>query len=326
MKILVDAILLHLSKTRSVDPADEEKEVVITTGAIGAIASSVLCLCSPGEKVLVPDPCWPAIPSIVNMCNAQAEGYPYRTKDDLDTLDHYISHVADASAKMLILINPHNPTGLTLNPEQFVKIFKAIVDKNIFLLCDEVYDNYLPVNYITGNLKYIHFSYKKVLLIGSTSKRYCTPGLRIGYIYGNKEITQSISKSNLLLSGGASPICQATAAYAYNTDESIAPRYREIVEKRRHYTINALNKSGFLVNEDCGSIYVFCQIPGFTSNRIVKFCNHALISGVSVTPGNLFGKSSGDCIRISLSVPLNQLQRAISILIDVKEKMIRNNE
>jgi len=257
-----------------------------------------------------------------NFINAKPAFYPYQAKEDLDNLDQYISRIADATVKLLILINPHNPTGFTLNHEQFERILNVVVEKNIFLLCDEVYDNYLPINYNVGNLRYQHFSYKNVLLIGSTSKRYCTPGLRVGYIYGNKEVTRSISKFNLLISGGVSPICQATAAFAYDSDENIAPGYRELLEKRRQFTEIAMKNKGFVLNEDCGSIYVFFKIPGFTPENTMEFCRLALSHGVSVTPGIFFGKNSKDWIRLSLSAPLDQLQKAVSILNAVRKKMI----
>ncbi|MDD7184129.1 MAG: aminotransferase class I/II-fold pyridoxal phosphate-dependent enzyme [Oscillospiraceae bacterium] len=99
------------------------------------------------------------------------------------------SHNAD----IVILGNPNNPTGLTLNTEIMKTISDICIKKNIYFLCDECFLDFVR----DGRSKSIfNFMNNRVIILKAFTKIYAMAGLRLGYaLFGDKELAEKVKYS-----------------------------------------------------------------------------------------------------------------------------------
>src|SRR5437868_11882469 len=134
---LRQAIAKHVSDTRRVQIAPEE--VVVVPGGKPMIFFPMLALVEEGDEVIYPNPGFPIYESMANFLNARA--VPIQLREEMDfRLD--VNELADLitdRTKLIILNSPHNPTGGIITKEDVQDIARAIGDRDIMVLSDEIY-------------------------------------------------------------------------------------------------------------------------------------------------------------------------------------------
>src|SRR3989441_6132484 len=134
---LREVIAQYVSHTRRVDVAPDE--VVVVPGGKPIIFFSILTLAEAGDEIIYPNPGFPIYESMINYVGAKA--VPIRLREELDfRLDvDELSSLINERKKLIILNSPQNPTGGVLQKEDIDRIARAIGDRNIMVLSDEIY-------------------------------------------------------------------------------------------------------------------------------------------------------------------------------------------
>src|SRR3989442_1711048 len=127
----------YVSETRGVTVTPEE--VVVVPGGKPIIFFSILALAEEGDEVIYPNPGFPIYESMINYVSAKA--VPIRLREELDfRLDvDELAALINARTKLIILNSPQNPTGGVLEKKDIDGIARAIGDRNIMVLSDEIY-------------------------------------------------------------------------------------------------------------------------------------------------------------------------------------------
>ena len=288
-----------------------ETEIVGLIGSKEGVFNLSQVLINPGDLVLLPDPCYPVYP--VGALVAQAETYhmPLLPENDfLPDLDAIPVEIAN-KAKLMWLNYPNNPTG-AIAPYSFLEEVVAFAKTHEILIAhdapylDICFDNFqaLSILQVPGG--------KEVAVeFNSLSKLYNMAGWRVGMAMGNPDVIKLLcTYKSQLDSSHFKPVMKAAEAALLGDQDWIQDR-NLVYQERRDIIVETLRELGFDLEVPKASIYVWAKLPKSWTDS-TAFCDALLHeTGVSVTPGNVYGKSGAGFIRISLVTPIERLTQAM---------------
>ncbi len=294
---IADKFTKELGKPTSVN------QILITVGAMEAVASSILSLINPGEKIgiITPDYCnhFPA----ALLTKGEVVEIPMRENDVWQLDVENVQAAAKIGLKALIVTNPSNPTGAVLTHEQLRELVNLSTQYGFWLLVDETYSflTYDDMKF-TSLLKFYE-KCQRLITIRSFSKEYAMTGWRVGYIVARPETVKLISRTHDALVGCVAKISQRAALAAISGPQEIVSKYQHILQRRREVICKKLDTlTNFLTfAKPQGAYYIFPKLQNSRSSeeiseKILKTVN------VAVVPGVAFGKTGEGHIRISYAV------------------------
>ena len=270
-------------------------------------------LVNPGDEVVVFDPCYATYEGVVAGAGATMVSAPLNPDAGFSIDFAALEAVLTPRTRAILLNNPHNPTGSLLNEDTCERLGGLAVQRGLWLICDEVYEDLIYDNRpLVSPLNHAAFD-GHALGCASISKSHAAPGLRSGWVVGAEEVvSQLVPLAETMLFGNQPFIADATAAALGDTGETAA-RMRESLRRRAQLVTAALDGvAGLRVAEPQAGMFALVGV-GDTG---VGLDGHAFASrlleqaGVAVMPGTSFGAVTRDWIRLSLTVPDEMLQRA----------------
>ncbi len=292
-----------------------EDQIIISHGAAEGFFSVIAALIEPEDEVILLEPNWPTVDSLVLLMG----GKPIKInslKNEEDIIDQ-LNKCYSVKTKMLCFNTPNNPTGVVMAQSLIDKICNWAIEKEIFILADEVYRFLQFSTQHTTSLKYLSH-YKKYIYINSFSKKYAMTGWRIGYIITDGILAKKILKPSQLAITNVASFIQLAAIEALTNAESneYSNSMQLQYQIRRDEIINfckVLNIE-FLFPE--GAFYLFIKLPDINLSD-VEFCNKLLNEyNTCMVPGSAFGKSGSGYVRVSFA---NELETVKSGLKQVNE-------
>ncbi len=165
------------------------EDILVTTGAIEANFLLFSTLLQPGDHVVAVSPAYQQLHSVPRALGAevdlwsvvQDDGFAY----DLDVLEKLVTD----RTRLIVINTPHNPTGATLDDQQLDRVVEIAERIGAWVLSDEAY-RWLE---IPGGEKLpdpLHDRYERAISVGTVSKPFGVPGLRIGWFVANAGIAQ----------------------------------------------------------------------------------------------------------------------------------------
>ncbi len=304
---------------------DAAKEVVLTVGGSEAIDIALRAMLDPGDEVLIPQPSYVSY----EPCTVLADGVPViiNLKEENDfrlTAEEVLSAVTDKT-KILILPFPNNPTGSVLRREDLEAIAKVCIEKDIFVISDEIYSalTYGDARHVT--IASIPGMKERTILINGFSKAYAMTGWRLGYACGPEEIMKQMVKIHQFAIMCAPTTSQYAAVEALRNGDNDVEMMRQSYDQRRRFLVHTFREMGLDCFEPFGAFYVFPSIKslGMTSD---EFAEKLLKSEkVAVVPGTAFGDCGEGFLRISYAYSLDELKEATGRIARFVEKC-RNGE
>lgn len=205
------------------------ENITVTHGAIGANQLVFLSLLEKSDEVISIVPTYQQHYSIPESLGAKVKLLFLKEENnwlpDLDELESLIT----SKTKLICLNNPNNPTGAVIPDNMLKKIVKIADSKNIWILSDEAYRGLnLKGNPYSNSISDI---YSKGISVGSMSKTYSLPGLRVGWVAACKELVQEINHQREYNTISISFLDDYLAATALENKEKIAQRNFEIMNQ-----------------------------------------------------------------------------------------------
>ena len=175
---LRETIAQYVSETRRVDVTPDE--VVVVPGGKPIIFFTILALVEDGDEVIYPNPGFPIYESMINFLGAKA--VPIRLREEMDfRLDvDELAGLINERTKLIILNSPQNPTGGVLEKGDIDAIARAIGDRNVMVLSDEIYSR-LIFEGEHHSIMSIDGMKERCILLDGFSKTYAMTGWRMGY-------------------------------------------------------------------------------------------------------------------------------------------------
>ncbi|MCK4361884.1 MAG: LL-diaminopimelate aminotransferase [Dehalococcoidia bacterium] len=292
---------------------DPDREVLPLIGAKEGIGHIALCFIDPGDIALVPNPAYPVY-SIGTMFAGGSSHYMPLTEDNdfLPDLDRIPGDIA-RKAKIMWINYPNNPTAAVAEPDFFERVV-AFAKKYDIAVCHDgpytevAFDGYRPVSFLeaTGAMEAgVEFH--------SLSKSYNMTGWRVGMMVGNAGIIDALRRVKSNLDSGIPQAIQHAAIEALTGPQDCVSEHNAIYQRRRDRLLQTLSQIGLNAKPPRASLYIWARVPdGYTS---LEFATSLLEeAGVVVTPGTSYGKHGEGYIRLSLTIPDERLEEALTRL------------
>ena len=250
-----------------------EDDVYVTHGVTEALQIIFAAFLRPGDTVLAPGPHYPPYLAYPQMYGATTVEYKLDSNDGWRIDFDDVRRKMDDSVRLLVLINPNNPTGnvpTTHEIDTFVEIAREY--PNCTIVSDEIYDGLdLSGNFISLASRADDVP---VITLNGVSKVFFAPGWRIGYMawHDPKRVLDKVRDGVERLL--RSRLCASTPAqYGFLAglvqDQGWLSEYREIIRERMEYSLSRIASIDGL---DCqapgGAFYLFVRItdPKFSTN------------------------------------------------------------
>ncbi|GHO53198.1 pyridoxal phosphate-dependent aminotransferase [Ktedonobacter robiniae] len=303
------------------------ENVVATMGGTNALQSIFHATVGPGDEVLIPDPCWPVYYTQLLVCGATA--VPYR----LDPANEWLPSVAELEqlvtprTRMLLINTPGNPTGAVFPRELIADLLAFALRHDLYLLSDECYDQIVfegehvsPATLLSAEeLEQGHF-----IGVYTFSKTYAMTGWRVGYAVASKALIKSITEVLAGSHTNVSLIGQRAAAAALTGPQDCVTTMREAYRRRRDLATRLLKEYDRYIYTPHGAFYALIDVRD-RAGRVSRRDNHFALDllreyNVMIAPGNSFGATSAEFVRISLAASDEDVEYGVRAICEFADK------
>ena len=272
-------------------------EIVLSSGAKNAITNALLVTTDPGDEVLIPKPYWVSYSEMTKLVNAVPIPIETDKKNDFKLTGDLLRKYITDKTKMLLLNNPSNPTGSVYTKEELLDIANICLEKNIYILSDEIYERicynnqFVSVASLGEDIKDI------TITVNGFAKSVAMTGLRLGYTASNKEIAKGISSIQGHLISHPSLTSQYIGYGALKYCKEDVDNMVKTYKNRRDLITSRLDTMKY-VNYvyPNGAFYVFIDLSqvakkyNYKDSFSIEFCDEFLSKyKVAIVPGKAFG-------------------------------------
>lgn len=287
--------LLHLIAGRE---GCGTENVVIGPGSKMLIWGLLSILCERGEIVSTPAPYWPAYALAAESQGLRFQPVPTRLEEG------WRFSVSDIpEAKLFILCNPHNPTGIVLDDGRVDEIMERCRDGRIHLIIDEAYKGlaFRPIPRYEGAIR-----------VRSFSKEFSLESWRLGYAVAPAAVAERLV-SFISRTATCVPRFVQEAGIACLEHESEIRAARGSAWRSRSETLQGeLAKRGFRFAAPGSGMYVFAAREDIIDSE--SFCRERLErTGIAIAPGNAYGGYER-FVRICANQPDDVLENAVAAI------------
>jgi Aspartate/tyrosine/aromatic aminotransferase len=282
---------------------------------------AISCFGEEGAEIIHPTPGFPIYESMINYTGSKA--IPYDLTEDKDlkfNAEKVLSLITDKT-RLLIIINPNNPTGSFVEKSEIDKLADGLKKhSHVAILSDEIYSRQI----FDGKEMPTFFNYPelqdRLIVLDGWSKAYAMTGWRMGWSVWPENLVPHINK--LLINSVScvnAPSQFAGIAALDGPDDSIFEMMKKFDERRKLIHKGLNNLSGVECSLPGGAFYAFPKVIGTGMNgaEFAKKCLHE--AGVAIVPGTSFGKTSSDYVRFSFAASKENISKALEKI----DKMLR---
>jgi aspartate aminotransferase len=297
-------------------------EVLITPGALPAIFLTYTGYVEPGDEVVIIEPSYPPYTELAILFNAKTLYIPLRWKGpeegfelDIDLLEKSIS----SRTKLVVLNNPHNPTGYVIPFKYIEKIVELVRRVNAVVLVDEVYYEFVYNNTVFKSILSLDNWRDNVVYVNSFSKTFSMTGWRLGYLVAREDIVSRLTNVAVNIWSCPTSFVQRGGIAAIKRNE-VMDYVKEVVElfrRRRDLMVSKLREvKDIEVWPSQGTFYLFPYIGKILDRLGINdeiFAEKLLYSKyVVVIPGSSFPDKAGKkFVRLSFAVDMDTISRGI---------------
>ena len=303
-------------------------EVMITPGGQQGMFIIALSLLNPGDEIIVPCPGYNPYQQAAEMSDAVVCKVPMTMETNFTLTAQMVEANITAKSKILVLINPNNPTGTVTPPNEVRKITELAKKHDLIVISDEIYarltfgnNTVLPVASLPGMKE-------RTITLSGFSKAYAMTGWRIGYLAGPRKLIKPMSEVNHAFAISTAAVSQHAALAAITGSQDCVEEMRQTYDARRAAICEGLDAIGMSYAEPQGAFYVYANVAslgfGITAGA---FCERLLADGhVMMYPGTIYGDHTDDFVRMSMTQPVERIKIAMQRMADVVESFLTESQ
>jgi aspartate aminotransferase len=314
---LKEAICDKLSRDNGLDY--KPNQIVVSNGAKHSLVNAFTAILNEGDEVIIPSPYWVSYPEQVKLSGGNPVIFKTTRENGYKVDPQELLKAITPRTRALVLNSPSNPTGQVHDQGALKEIAKIAVEKNIYVLSDEVYEKFI----YTGEHVSIASLGKEIkdltIVINGASKTYAMTGWRIGYTASTAELAGIMSNVQSHATSNPNSIAQMATIAALNGSQECVKQMWEAFEARRNYMVerfDAMDSVSYLMPE--GAFYLFVDISktfnlkynGQVIGNGNSFANLLLENNlVAVVPGDGFG--APECVRLSYATSMESIKEGL---------------
>lgn len=280
------AIADHSSRAYglSVDPA----RIAVTVGASGAFVLSFLAAFDSGDRVVVPEPAFPAYRNILKALGVEVLPLALDEKTEFKPTVAMLEAI-EGPIHGLVIASPANPTGTMMDGDELRALADYCAAHAIRLISDEIYHG---ITYGKEARSMLEFA-PDAIVINGFSKYFCMTGWRLGWAVMPLDLVRpmEVLAQNLFISAPA--LSQEAALTAFDCRKELDLRL-DVYAKNREILLDSLPKAGLrrFAPVD-GAFYLYADVSHLTDDS-KAFCDRILNeANVALAPGADFDSTNG---------------------------------
>ena len=280
---------------------EPEKETIVTIGSKEGLSHLMIAMLSPGEVVMVPDPCYPIHSFSVLIARGDIRSY------DSFSENLMIKSIEDGLAKnpkpkALIISFPSNPTTQTVELGFFEKIVSIAKKHKIVVIHDFAYADICFGSYKAPSFLQAAGAKDIGVESFSLSKSYNMAGWRVGFMSGNEEVISALRRVKSYLDYGIFQPIQISAITALNETRDCVNEITNTYESRRNRLIESFGNSGWEIDKPDATMFIWAKIPEkYKEMGSLEFSKKLITDcKIAASPGIGFGKNGEGYVRFAL--------------------------
>ena len=301
-------------KIKSLYNADIDPErIVIMPGGKPTMHYAISFFGEPSAEIIYPDPGFPIYESMINFTGAKAIPYNMTENRDFSINPDKILSLISEKTRLLILNNPHNPTGGFTEKNIIDKLANGLKSfPNLVILSDEVYDRLIFDKKEIPTLLNYPDLYDRLIVLNGWSKTYAMTGWRLGWSVWPDKLIEHVFKFCVNSHSCVNTPAQYGAIAALDGPEKHLNDMMTEFTIRRKLIVDGLRSlKGIECSLPGGSFFVFPSVKGTKMNgeEFSKRCLEE--AGVAMIPGAAFGKFAVDNVRFNFATSRENISKAI---------------
>ena len=271
-------------------------DILVTNGVSEGLDMVISSIVEEGDEVLLPGPYYPPYASYVRLRGGIPVEFTVDLNNSTPDIDDIRSKITSKTVA-ICLISPNNPTGAVFNEKSLKELVDLANEHNLYILCDEIYDQIVYDEKFVGIGKVAGDS--PVIILNGFSKVHLMSGWRIGYLAFNQspklnEIRENLPKLARVRIASNLPVQKAALESLRGPQEYIAEFVSEL-KKRRDLVVKRLNSiPGLSCSNPKGAFYAFPKIETNRYSSDKEFVLKLLeTKGVLTVYGSGFGTKYG---------------------------------
>jgi aspartate aminotransferase len=299
----------------------EADDLVITVGGSEALLFALQIACDPGDDALVIEPFYTNYAAFARMSGLELRGLPadpasgFRLPDD----DALIAALGPRT-RAILLCSPNTPTGAALSAEDLGRLARLAVERDLFLISDEVYREFVYDGTHVSALSVPGIE-DRVILVDSLSKRYSLCGARLGCLATkNREARAAAGRMAMGRLCPPVPEQRAAAAMVAALPRDFFAPIRETYRRRRDALMDGLSAiPGLRCEKPAGAFYLMATLPvdaeAFSRWALTDFEREGETFMVAPGPGFYATPGLGnDQVRLAYVIEESRLRRAAALM------------
>lgn len=305
-------------------PGLTRDHVHVCVGATAAIQTALATWLQPGDEVLVCAPFWPLVKGMVLALGAVPVEVPFygRLRRGETVADVLAPHVTPRTVALYVT-SPNNPCGTVLSTDQLQDVADFAIARSLWVVADEAYHHYAWAPHRHQFLAALPGMATRTATVFTASKSYALAGVRIGFLCGDPawlDVARRVATHTVY---NVPLVCQLSALGAIETGGPWIAETRALYEQARDLVVQRLDAPFDL---PMGGAYVFADLGADLAGKpMLEFLSDLLRAGVSLSPGDAFGRDFSSWVRICYtSAPLADLATGIDRLNGALERLRRD--
>ena len=284
LPVLLEAIATTIKSTygRTIHPTTE---LLVTAGATQGIFTTIQALVGFGDEVVIIDPAYDCYEPAIILAGGKPIHVAMKADFTIDWLE--LRNVISQKTKLLIVNNPHNPSGRVMDQADLNSLTNVMRDyPNLLLLSDEVYE-YITYEQAHLSANLVPEIYDRTIIISSFGKTFHITGWKMGYLVAPEKLMVEIKKVHQFLVFSVNSVAQKTLAdYLSQTDVSSLGAF---YQQKRSLFQNGLTNSKFKLLPSEGTYFQTADYSQISSENDVQFCEWLTREkGVAAIPLSVF--------------------------------------
>ncbi len=306
-------------------------EVIVGPGTKGVLFLAIAAYLGEGDEIIVPEPTYPvyseaaklfgAKPVFVSLEFNSSEGF----KLDIEAIEKLIT----PRTKMIVINNPHNPTGAVFSEEEIDALVEIARKHRVLILADEIYDNFVYEGGFKSLISYPDWR-EWLVYTNGFSKTFSMTGWRLGYMVVKREVAQVLRRLAVNIWGCPASFVQKAGVKALRDPDTwkwvdrLVARYREM----RDIMYDGLNGiRGVEVWKSRGAFYMFPRVTKLLNEinmSVEEFINYLIDNHqLIILPGSAFpADSSKNYVRFSFATSREEIVEGVKRFREAVEELL----
>jgi N-succinyldiaminopimelate aminotransferase len=284
--VLLEAIAEHQRRFYGLE-FNPGTEVLVTAGATEALTATILALTSEGDEVVTFEPFYDSYAAIIALSNAKHVTIPLRAplfQPDHDDIRNAITN----QTRLIIINDPHNPTGSVLDRETLELIVELAHLHQCLIVTDEVYEHltfgfpHIPIATLPG-------ARERTISISSGGKTFNTTGWKIGWVTAPAELVGAILAVKQFLTYVNGAPFQPAIAVGLGLPDAYFKHAAGVLQGKRDLLAAGLSRAGFQVTHPQGGYFILADAAPLGFRNAAELCRKLPeLAGVVAVPVTAF--------------------------------------